>query len=331
MMHIPCVAHNAYWLGNAVEPYRSFVLLLIAQAFFISGSAMSLRKSKPGLWGIFVNRFKRSIAPFYIYAAVMLGVVAVLSTLLLKGTPHFNLMPFEISAYTWRDAVDVILCWDIPHCPFMAHLWFIPIYIILYCSLSLQIKLMKHFNRYVYVAICFALFMIAQAVTDISFLRELLCYNVFTVTGYLFYKRDSEKVTTLIGVSALALILANEFLLGGHFVPLQDHKFPPDWIYLLYCVMLLCFLSLFFRRVTLPYNTIFRIWNERGYTIYLYQSLVLWLVYDMHQLGFLNTPYMVLNFIIDGILVFGLSTALSCVTYPLEKWVMRKVGLAKPK
>lgn len=331
MMHIPCVAHNAYWLGNAVEPYRSFVLLLIAQAFFISGSAMSLRKSKITLWGIFVNRFKRSIAPFYIYAAVMLGGIGVLSTLLLKGTKYFRLLPFDVTAYSWQDVLDVILCWDLPHCPFMAHLWFIPVYIILYCSLALQTKVMKYFNRYVYLAMCVVLFLLVQGFTNLSFLRELLCYNVFTVTGYLFYKRDKERITAIIGFSALALILANEFIFGGHFVPLQDHKFPPDWIYLSYCVMILSFLSLVFRRITFPYNTIFRIWNERGYTIYLYQSLVLWFVYGLHQTGLIKCSIMPVNFILDLVLVFVLSTALSYVTYPFEKWVMRKAGLAKPK
>ena len=95
--------------------------------------------------------------------------------------------------------------------------------------------------------------------------------------------------------------------------------------------MILCFLSLVFRRITFPYNTIFRIWNERGYTIYLYQSLVLWFVYGLHQTGLIKCSIMPVNFILDLVLVFILSTALSYVTYPLEKWVMRKVGLSKPK
>ena len=328
MLYIPCIGHNAYWLGNVVEPYLSFVLFVIPQVFFVSGAALSLHETKRGIWTTIVNRFKRIVAPFYIYAAVMLGVIGVFSTLFLKGTMFFRLLPFDIMAYTWRDVLDVILCLNIPHCPYMAHLWFIPLYLVLSCTFPLQVKLMKRVNRYVYLAICVILFLLAQGFTHISFLRELLCYNVFLVAGYLFYKRDNEALTALIGVGAAALLIANQYLLGGHFCTMQSHKFPPDWVYFTYNVMMLCLLSLFFRRATLSYNKIFRIWNERGYNIYLYQSLSLWIVYGVHQTGIFNSSSMMVNFFVDAILIFLLSTAISYVAYPLEKWVMRRLGLS---
>lgn len=289
---------------------------------------MSLHKSKRGIWSTIVNRFKRIVVPFYIYAAVMLGVIGGLSTLFLKGTEFFRLLPFDVMAYTWRDALDVLLCLDLPHCPYMTHLWFLPLYLVLSCTFPLQVKLMNHINRHVYQATCVILFLLAQGFTQISFLRELLCYNVFLVAGYLYYKRDNEAITAIIGVGAAALLLANEFLLGGHFCPIQGHKFPPDWIYFTYNVMMLCLLSLLFRRVTLPYNKIFRIWNERGYTIYLYQSFALWIVYGIHQTGIFDSSLLWVNFLVDAILIFFISTAISYLAYPFEKWVMRHLRLA---
>ena len=327
MLHIPCIGHNAYWLGNGVEPYISFILFVIPQVFFVSGAALSLHESGRGILSTIYSRFKRIVVPFYIYAAVMLGVIGVLSTLLLKGTIYFRLLPFDIMAYTWSDVLDVILCRYIPHCPFMGHLWFIPLYLVLSCTFPLQVKLMKLVHRHVYLGICLILFLLAQGFTQISFLRELLCYNVFMVAGYLYYKRDNEAVTALIGVGAAALLLANEFLLGGSFCPIQGHKFPPDWVYFTYNVMMLCLLSLVLRRFTLPYNKIFRIWNEQGYTIYLYQSLSLWIVYGVHQTGIFDSSSHLVNYTVDGILIFLLSMAISSVAYPLEKWVMRKLRL----
>ena len=329
MLYITCIAHNAYWLGNGTEPFLSIILFVIPQVFFVSGAALSLHKSTRSIWSTIINRFKRIVVPFYIYAAVMLGGIGVLSTLLLKGTEFFRLLPFDILAYTWRDALDVLLCLDLPHCPFMAHLWFIPLYLVLSCTFPLQIKLMEHINRYIYLAASVIIFLLAQGFTHISFLRELLCYNAFMVAGYLFYKRDNQVLTALLGVGAAVLLLANEFVLGGHFCPIQDHKFPPDWVYFTYNVMMLCLLSLVLRRITLPYNKVFKIWNERGYTIYLYQSLGLWFVYGIHQTGLFNSSSNVVNFIVDGLLVFALLTAMSRPAYSLERWVMRHLPSSK--
>ncbi len=57
------------------------------------------------------------------------------------------------------------------------------------------------------------------------------------------------------------------------FCPMQEHKFPPDFVFLTYGVMVLAALSMLFSRVTLPNWHILRLWNEQGFNIYLFQNI----------------------------------------------------------
>lgn len=328
MIYIICFGHAMYWLEDGVEPYLSLTLCAIPAVFFIAGAAVQVTKTKRGLGATIYNRAKRIVAPFYIYALVMLAM-GVVATLTLKGGDHFRLLPFDVSAYQWKDILPIILCSDIPHYPFMAHLWFVPLYFILSSTFCLQVRLIQHVNKHVYMAACILLFVAAQAFTDLMLLRELLCYNIFLVAGYLYYKRLKSNTLMIIAAVGAVLLLANSFVLGGHFCPMQEHKFPPDWVYVTYNVFAVSVFCLFFRYVTLPHSSILKIWNERGYTIYLYHSLVLWIVYVIHQVGYLNFQSLLLRTVIDITLVFLMSTALSFITYPFEKMLMRKLHLTK--
>ena len=326
MIYILCIGHGLYWLRNASEPVLSIILFVIPIVFFIAGAAISLRKSNRGLWATVLNRINRVAIPYYIYAIIMVAI-GLLATLFLRGTDYFRLMPFDISGYGWREVKDILLFQKIINCPFAAHIWFVPLYLVLSCTFPLQERLMKHINKHVYILVCILLFLAAQAFTHLSFLRELLCYNIFMVAGYLYYRRIKAWVVAMVAVAAASALAIYMFACGGLICPMQGHKFPPDWIYPTYSMMVISLISLVLWRIKLPNNRILQLWNRRGYTIYLYQNIVFWIVMVLHQEGVINLPLSPVRTLLDSLLIFLLATALSFLTDPLERFVLHKLKL----
>lgn len=320
MMYV-IFGHTCYWMGDMPEPYQSFVLFAMAMVFFISGASLSLASTRRNLLSAIVGRVKRVVIPFYIYALVIIAL-SVLASLLVGDTTRFGVRPFHLMDYRWSDVIDILLCQDVPKIPNNAHLWFLTPYLLLTSTFPLQQRLIDRCPRAVYMAGCIVLFVLAQAFTQSELLRELLCYNIFVVAGYLYYRKDKEIVTATVGLAAGAAIVGY-VLLGGHFSPMQGHKFPPDWIFAFYGLFAVCMLSLVLRRVTIPSNSFLRLWNTRGYTIYLYQSLAFIIVAIIRQYTYGRIANMWLWLLADFIMVILLSTVLSWVTYPLERWIMR--------
>ena len=304
----------------------SIMLFAMPSVFFISGASLSVSKSNRGTWETVKNRFKRVVAPYYIYALVLI-LTGIISSLVLNWVGLSRHAFFDITQYDGEDYLNVLLAKYIPQFSFIWHLWFIPPYLILSCTFPLQVKLMRKINHIVYFAVCLVLFLIVQALPDLTLLKQVLCFNIFMVAGYLFYKQMNTRTRALTGLISLAIILAYMFLLGGNFCPMQDHKFPPDWVYVVYSLFAISALSLVLGNITLKYNLVFKIWNERGYNIYLYQSVVYTIVSILRQKMPLDLPLPGLRLLLDASLVFLLSTALSYLTYPLERWVMKKLRL----
>ena len=325
MIYIVCVIHCCYLFRDAQEPLLSLFLFAMPLIFFISGASLSVSRSRRGLLETVKNRFRRVVAPYYIYACVLIVTGIVLSWgLKLAGLTRYAF--FDITRYDWEDCIDILLGRYIPQFSFMWHLWFILPYFILSCTFPLQIKLMGKVNRMVYLALCLILFLIVQALPELSLLKQVLCFNVFMVAGYLFYKRVKTSTLVITALAALVAILVYTLGLGGDFCPMQDHKFPPDWIYLTYNILALSVLSITFSRITLRGHYVLDVWNTRGYTIYLYQSVVFSITSVVRQqLPIAILTPLPLRFLIDATLVFLLSTALSYLTHPLERWVMKKL------
>ena len=138
--------------------------------------------------------------------------------------------------------------------------------------------------------------------------------------GYLLYKRISKL--NIVMVSLLSLCLFSMELLNRDFSPLQLHKFPPDVVFVAYNIIILCLLT-FMGRVKLPDCNIFQIWNKRGYTIYLYQSVVFFFLSKLKES--MPDVNVYINIILFSLLSFIISTLLSYLTYPLEKIMLNKI------
>jgi len=315
--------HVAYWLHDIHEPCLSLVLFVMPMVFFVSGASLAVAVAGRGLLSTVKGRLIRVVLPFYVYAAVVIALFTA-ATLILPDTTAYGFRPFSVASYGWSEVLSVILCADVPGVPNNAHLWFIVPYLILSCTFPMQSRLMRRVNRHVYMGGCLLLFAAVQSVTRCELLREVLCYNVFMVGGYLYYRRAGAGARLLAAAASLACMCAH-VMSGGDFVPLQAHKFPPDWLYVSYGIFVLCLLSLAVGRVTIPSNRLLRLWNRRGYTIYLYQSIVFLLV---PLIGWRPLSWLPVNLVwlSDTLLAIALSTVLVQVTYPLERCVLGRIG-----
>ena len=156
-------------------------------------------------------------------------------------------------------------------------------------------------------------------------LRTILFYNIFMVMGFCYYKNCKEQMVTLTGIVSAAVVLIMVNIFHVDFCPMQSHKFPPDTLFLFYNVFAICVLSLIMKRVNIPEWKVLRIWNERGYTLYLYQSIVFFVVFGVHLAIVKKIPSAIVQAFICSTLMFVLSTAVSCFTYVLELNIVRFV------
>ena len=320
MLHV-IFGHVIYWLLDGREPYQSFVLFAMAGTFFIAGASVAARPRRRGLWETVVSRFDRVVIPFYVYAAVII-VFSIAAMAIAGDKAWIGFERFIISEYGWKDMLKILLCQEIPGVPFSAHIWFLQPYLILSCTFPLQVKLMKRCNRHFYFVACFLVFLAVQFVTRHELLREVACYNVFMVAGYLYYRRAGVVARVVVGLCAAAAIVAY-VAMGGHFCPMQGHKFPPDWVFATYGIFALCAVSLLLGRIRIPANRFLEIWNVRGFNIYLYQSVVFVFVAILSSRLKANVAVPAVCLAVDSVLAILLATALSFVTYPLERMVMK--------
>lgn len=332
MIYIICVIHVTYWLGFRYEPFASAILFEMSLIFFISGAALSLKTKERAFWDNFLNRLKRVVVPFYIYAAVVVGFMALLTLAWhffgsginsLLGEKAAPLKECTLTGYSWNDIIKILTCKHIPRAPFCWHLWFIWPYLILSCTFGIQVRMMRKVNKWLYIVLCIALFLIVQSVTRHTLLREVLFYNIFMAAGYLFYKRINIKTVLIFGILALAVLI----VLKDNFVPMQRHKFPPDYVFLIFNFVAICFIYALSQHITLPNWKIFQIWNTRGYTIYIYQNMVFLIVYPFYMALTSKIPFAAGQFIAISVLLFIFSTLLSYLTYPLERYIMQKIHI----
>lgn len=334
MIYVVCFIHVLFWFHIGKEPYISIALIEMPVIFYISGASLSLSNGNKNLCETFMNRFKRVIFPYYIYAFVVLMLIAFF-TLIRSGLfscydyycrlDFIDKYYFDITAYTLNDVVNVLFCVNIPQSPFSTHLWFILPYMIIYCSFVFQSIILKKIDRWPYAVFCLILCVVTQLLTDNIIIREVVFYNVFFIFGYLFYRQISEKLIVVAGlVFLLSIILYIKF--GGMFTSMQSHKFPPDMLFVGYGLTFICFISLLLGHVKLPKIKVIQLWNNRGYTIYLYQNLIYFVVNESLLSYIKIIQFDLIQLIICSTVIFLLSTLLSFISYRFERFVVSHIS-----
>ena len=139
----------------------------------------------------------------------------------------------------------------------------------------------------------------------------------------LYYKRCEQRLFTV--VTTVATIMTIICFITGNMVPMQSHKFPADIFFVIFGTASLCLLTIIFRRIDIRYTYILRLWNERGYTIYLYQTVSHAIVYAITYSWIDSIDSHIVKFLIYAPMAFTVTTLLSYITYPTEKYIISKI------
>ena len=318
MMYIVCIIHLLYWMNFGDEPLKSLLLIEMPVIFFISGASLSFNKSNRTFAETLKNRIKRVLLPFYIYAAVMVLCIAIMSAC-------NNYADCDITSYSFNDIFKILLCEGVPQSPYCWHLWFIMPYMILSCTFVLQQRILTKVKPTLYILMNIIAFIIVEHLTEEPLPRHIFCYNIFMLAGYCYYKKlDKKQVLGILSMAAICTI-ALHFIADYPFTPMQENKFPANTLFLSYTTAALCILALIFSHIRIPENRVVRIWNTRGYTIYLYQSIVFFAAAELND----NLLNGIDNRIVTGCIIiafiFTASTLLSYITYQLEQYILSKI------
>lgn len=156
MIYVVCFTHVIYWLKIGSEPILSLMLFEMPIIFFISGASLSFNKKPRSLKKTLWSRVRRVVIPYYIYAFVMVAIVAVLSVIWHYWLPNIigifgekiaTKYMFDITTYSWNDVWSILSFGNIPQAPCVWHLWFILPYLILSCSFEMQKRILTKINR----------------------------------------------------------------------------------------------------------------------------------------------------------------------------------------
>lgn len=170
--------------------------------------------------------------------------------------------------------------------------------------------------------LCIAVFLTIYEITDVELVRNVFCYNIFMVAGYAYYRKTSLKTIYLVGGFSLAFLLTSR-VCHIHLCPMQEHKFPPDIVFLAYNMLLLAGLALLLRHVKLPNWRILRFWNKSGYNIYLYQNIPYTLMALAIKHGFAFSNRWV-QMLFSMIVIFCFCTLLFFVCQVLKAFLIHK-------
>lgn len=323
MIYVPCVIHVLYWLQKGNSVINSLLLFEMPVIFYISGATMYITGKKRSMRGTITNRVTRVLLPYYFYILCGLIIISLFAAFFPEHKFHGS---YSVSrmVFAQDDAFPL---------PYVKHLWFIVPYLLVSCSFGIQQKWADKLNRWVYLLILVLLFALSAQILPykgiaVPFL-EALFYNIFFMAGYLFYRRISLKALLYVTGTAsvaVAIICIQEWREYG-FLSMQDHKFPPDLVFLTFGICSIGILALVFRNFQVPAGKVLRHWNKYGYSIYLWQNfsfLIYSMIYRKYGLEFL-AEYPVVDYIVAAAVIFIISSLTSFVIAPVEKLFLRQI------
>ena len=308
MIHIVCVIHVLFFFHFYNEWARSLLLFEMPAIFFISGAAQQLVKREHGFKETVINRLKRVIMPFYVFF-VILYLWLIIMTLVGGGPGKFHI---DVTSLTAGEILKTAVTGGCNHIPYYGYTWFISCYMIISCSLPLQVKILKHVPAW------------------LIEIKNLPLYNFFYIAGYVYYR--SKPTGWFYALWAASAAFTVYGFADGFMMPMQDHKFPADIYFLIFGTAWMCTFLFFLRKVRLPYGRFLKIWNVRGYNIYLYQAITFYCVYCMMITLEPYINFEIARFAVSFVIVLAFNTAISYVTFNLETYMCSKaIALFKRK
>ena len=318
MMNIVCIMHPMLWFRLNVLGFDPTMLLDMPVMFFIAGASQQYTQRRTLLETI-KNRSLRVLLPYYISLCFIL-LFMIASTLLRLS---FEGEPLDIRQIGMSGIIKLLLTGGNQHIPYLGYTWFISTYMVISCSLPLQQWAMEKIDGKCYLLLllaCFACWKSMGIESPENIVENVMSYNVFYVLGYVTYKKANTKWL----IAAAAVVVCLYLIISGIALPFGNHKFPSDMVFIAYSIVNLYILAFIVSRINIKYGALVRLWNERGFTIYLYQCVSHFIVYKIIETWLISFHNDLLTSILASILVFAVATALSCITVLPEKYLVKK-------
>lgn len=267
MIYVVCFIHVLYWQDMPL-PYKSYFLVEMPIIFFIAGASFRLSAPK-GDRALVVSRFKRVFWPYFKYAFLSIALFG------------FYFYSGDFSRWLHYDALkDILLGIGITDIPYVYHTWFILPYFILSASSNRLFAWVNTPRSAVFYGV--GVLVLIGILDRVELLREgysqsefyttmkhVLCYSLFYVAGYWWYKRLSMSLLLKLAVAFLACYVISRYFYAHD---LQVNKFPPNLNFIFYNAFALSVLAIIPTHIKLFPPHWLQLWNNYGYTIYLYHN-----------------------------------------------------------
>lgn len=312
MIYIVCVIHTIHWNSLFNYAIQSVILFEMPVIFFIAGASQYVANKNYNTIENIKNRSKRILLPYYVFLFSIIILYYTVATF----TDQIGKFQFSYNAFSCKDIIKMIMTGGCNKIPYLGYTWFISTYFIIFCIFPIQKKIINIIQPKTYLLfcafICIILHFVHFPILE-NEIKSIPTYNFFFLTGYLLYKRYNHTFITAIIFSIISVYL----FITGKYIPMQNHKYPTDAIFLIYGCTILSILSVIFKHIKFKENIITKIWNERGYTIYLYQCIPFFIIYSICY-KWKETAEDLYVFIVYFLLTFILNSCLSKFNFHIE-------------
>jgi fucose 4-O-acetylase-like acetyltransferase len=311
--------HCLYWLG--FFPWQKSLLLIEMPLFFFIAGASNGMASKKKLGNFYLTRFQRILIPYWIYVLICVVLISIVTT------PE-SIKYFVKFVCDWINPFGSHIS-SIPYLP--STLWFAPVYLLVISVFPLFQKIynIPTYLRYLPLFILFLLIGILNLLGNdgmiFYYAKMLVFYGFFAYLG-LFYTEITRKTRILPALAIITICLPVLFVLVrflGQSPDMQNNKFPPNFIFLVYSILALNIIYIFsdfivrvikFLKKNSVFCWIYQQYIDYGLTIFLFQPFAFVLLGYLKNIYFVrinsNIAFIV-NFLLAIILVAVIGKAFS--------------------
>ena len=329
IIYIICWIHLLYWWHPERTILKSWFLGEMIIIFFLMGASYTSSSQKKYRYYLAI-RLQRIYIPYFVYAiALCIYVVAyhyiryneISSHLVISNFTHW-INPFKMFNLKGNIAIIPFVSW---------HLWFIPTAIVVIPFIPLAHQFASNVKKYITLIMIMTILLSLISIYDEYFLINLpdpliyfdyiLFYLIIVCLGFKFNELQAGKpwIKILsIFILLIVIFLLNRFL--GLSLDMQENKFPPNIIYLLFGFIWIMTISLFICKLhninKSSYIKKYLLWfSKYSYTAYLYHPFAYLLlfylkteIYKPLNIEFINKmtiPFFILFLVSFLIFIFG--------------------------
>jgi surface polysaccharide O-acyltransferase-like enzyme len=232
VVFIHCLYHTGIFAGHYSSAIKSLFLIEMPFFFFITGASNSLGRKRK-LVGFYFSRFQRVLLPYLFYGIICIFITAAAQKII--GFEQLNYFSLSIP----------VIFTPVSNLPYITwSLWFVPVYlyiILLFPFLRRYYERHENNNGKYIPLLIFPLLLSNNGWEVLYDAKMVFFYGFWTYLGLFFQKIDilgsiKNKIKLIPAVILCAIAVVWFVKKGGHSFNMQNNKFPPNIVFLIYTV-----------------------------------------------------------------------------------------------